>query len=662
MEYIPEAVAAETEKNTWTMENEVMKAVISFAQGKTDILSLYNKSAEKEYLTGTGERSLFCYEVGEAGQISAGDEIWTLENAEISDITLYGRSWGKKLELTVFCQKPKKLRVKMGFELYHDDGGLRYQCSIRNCEEENLTIERADVIRLDFPREAHTAYYVPNMSWEKTRGSLSGTRNCVMVYDSGDGWSLSPEINWETDGAEGNPPFGGIHVWDEGRDSVCFRSNPEALRLVLFPGEEMEYLAVNLTVFRGDWMDGRMRVERHFRKRYKYWNPVTVICINDWEWYSQGKRNEEYYRRMVIPRALQAGIDQIDVDDLWNTDRDSVVPRKDFTEDLRSLSSYVVSQGLRIGYWFSPSGGDHGGGRDLADWKNIEFKLGQMENTLIREYHSSWCQIDLKQFFRNREITSSSHPQDSVYRKNVNMRKYMNTITSGHPDFLMKITNEVDNNQGRVPLTRNNGLIHVADNGVICAHGEFEERNASPRIAFNSFGYFPMCGCFQYFGTRFERSAGWLYQMLLGREAAVYRALEDWDEEAVALMKIFNDWRKEEHIQELLCQGVLPLYEGDPWVWMNVNRSKTEALLFAIREESSAEHREVCPKLRWLDPDIRYQIRDITLSDQGVFSREELGAYSGGKLMKDGFSVIFGNGSAKAYWIRKDTSKNTEDK
>lgn len=277
-----------------------------------------------------------------------------------------------------------------------------------------------------------------------------------------------------------------------------------------------------------------------------------------------------------------------------------------------------------------------------------------MEHTLIGEYHSSWCQIDLKQFFQNKEITSYSHPQDSVYRKNVNMRKYMNAVTSRHPDFLMKVTNEVDNNQGRIPLTRNNGLIHVADNGVICAHGEFEERNVSPRIAFNSFGYFPMCGCFQFFGNRFERSAGWLYQMLLGREAAIYRALEEWDDETIALMKVFNKWRKEDHIQALLCEGVLPVYEGDPWVWMNVNREKTEALLFAIVQEVQEKNQTLCSKLRWLDKNERYQIRDITLSDQGIFSCEELGGFAGNELIEKGFEISFGSGTAKAYWIRKD--------
>lgn len=642
--------------SVWTLENEVVKTVISFSDGSVDMTEFYNRTAEKEYLTGEGERSLFFYDLGKDGCVSANDRGWKMESdAVISEIELYDRNWGKKLELTVTREVPVKLQVTLVFEIYHEDAGVRYQCLIKNLEEKEVTIEKSDVLRLNFPKEAHTAYYVPNMIWEHTNGSLAGTRNCVMVYESGDGWSLSPEINWETDGAEGNPPFGGIHAWADGETCVRFSTNPEALQLVLFPGEEMEYLAVNLTVFKGDELDGRMRVERHFRKRYKFWNPSTVLCINDWEWYSGGKRNDDYYRNVVVPKALAAGVDQIDVDDLWNVDRDSAEPLPEFTTDLKSLSEYINSKGLRIGYWFSVTGGFHDSGRDLADWSNIEFKLDQMENTLIGKYNSQWCQIDLKHNFQNPEVTSYSHPSDSVYRKNVNLRKYMNHITHKYPDFLVQPTNEIDNNQGRIPLTRNNGLIHMADNGNLCAHGEFESREISPWIAFNSFGYFPMCGCFQYFGERFEQSSEWLYMILLGRDVAIYRALEEWDEGAVALMKKFNDWRKEEHINSLLCEGVLPVEAGNPWVWMNVNKDQTEALLFVIDQDKESDRTYADAKLRWLDKEKTYLIRDISLNDQGEFACEELGEYQGETLKEKGFRMVFAEGTskAKAYWIRE---------
>lgn len=184
---IPQAVIEEREYRVWTMENGVIRAIITFMEGKVDMISLYNKSAGKEYLSGAGERTLFCYSMEDGTCVSAKDSIWTLKAINISDIVLYDRSWGKKLEVTVFCEKPKKVQVRLGFEIYHDDGGIRYQCHIKNCEEKNLTIEKADVIKLNFPDETYTAYYVPNMSWEETRGSLNGTRNCIMVYDSRDG-------------------------------------------------------------------------------------------------------------------------------------------------------------------------------------------------------------------------------------------------------------------------------------------------------------------------------------------------------------------------------------------------------------------------------------------------------------------------------------------
>src|SRR3989442_1253687 len=80
----------------------------------------------------------------------------------------------------------------------------------------------------------HTTYYVPNMLWKSTRGALSplpedtsssGKRaelpkKAITVYDTGHGWSVSPELNWKTIRGKGNvptdfmlAPFASIDAW-----------------------------------------------------------------------------------------------------------------------------------------------------------------------------------------------------------------------------------------------------------------------------------------------------------------------------------------------------------------------------------------------------------------------------------------------------------------
>ncbi|UQZ87541.1 hypothetical protein SK3146_06843 [Paenibacillus konkukensis] len=105
------------------------------------------------------------------------------------------------------------------------------------------------------------------------------------LYDAGDGWGVQPEMNWKTqDGpavygdkpstSSMLPPFANINAWS-GIGGVKVSTNPSALQLVLFPGEEFEYIAVDLTVFKGDIIDGKMAVEEHFRKRFKYHDVST---------------------------------------------------------------------------------------------------------------------------------------------------------------------------------------------------------------------------------------------------------------------------------------------------------------------------------------------------------------------------------------------------
>ncbi|MEK8145727.1 hypothetical protein NKH18_43960 [Streptomyces sp. M10(2022)] len=314
------------------------------------------------------------------------------------------------------------------------------------------------------------------MKWFSTRGALSADpvgrswpKKALCVYDSGDGWSLSPELNWKTQRGNGNhatdymlPPFAGLNAW-HGQDTVSLDTRPEALQLVLFPDEEFEYLSVNLTLFQGDVVDGKMADERHFRKRFKYHGTTALFHQNDWD-YRGGPGRElppGYYFDTVIPQTRRAGLDMVMLDDYWNSTRDTIEPSDAMKKSITSLdvlARTLTENGLGFGLWFSLSGDGHLKGRDLADPSQLTYKRGQIE-TLINDYGVTQHMIDLTEYWQNESETTYSHPSDNVYRKAVRTRAMLDDLVTRNPRYLPKLTSELDiaPTQG----DRNNGLMHI---------------------------------------------------------------------------------------------------------------------------------------------------------------------------------------------------------
>lgn len=663
-----------TGTNTWSLENKALKTTIAFSKGSIDMTSFYNKTAGKEYLTGSGERELFSYVFSDGSNAYAKDGNWSLENAKMGDISLYNKSWGEQLDVTLTCIKPVKMQVKLEFQIYNGTAGLRYQCYVKNNTTSDLIIKKSNVLELNFQNNAHTAYYVPNMIWASTTGELRNTRDCIMDYNTGDGWCMVPELNWKTANTTDstNPAFGGIYAWVNGEQSVRFSTNPAALQLELFPNEEKEYLAVNLTVFQGDELDGRASVEDHFTQRYKYWDRTTQLSVNDWEWFSSGKRTDDYYRNTVVPQALAGGFDRINVDDLWNVQggsrngsKDGTTPDSNFTTDLASLSSYINSKGLQIGYWFSPSGtintnrttGVTTSDRDLADWSQVQYKINQMEDILIGQYHCNWTQIDLQQLAANPNITSYSHPSDSSYRKAINLEKYENYFTHKYPSFAMRITNELDTSLSGDSAnndTRNCGLIDLADNGMVSALGNFSDGDIN--LAFNSYGYFPMSSVFFYFSSSvWHAQTEWMYQFLASRESVIYKVPDSMDAKTLALMKTFNTWRKNPRIKAVLNSNFRPVETDNSYAWMNVTPDKTQAMLIATDAYKTTTS-NFTAKLRWLNDKKTYLVQDVTLKDDGTFTNSLVTRATGAQLKSKGIAVNYktNTSNGKAYWIQED--------
>lgn len=662
---------------TWTLENDSLRARLTYRDGSIRLTGLRNKAAGVDYPTSPGR--LFSHELNGEAVVRSDDGGWRLGRATRSAITVRSpeRSWrvGDRVSIPLHRTKPHPFRVTLVLEIYDGEAGLRYYTLVKNENPDSkLTLTRSTVISLGFRDEPHTLHYVPNMTWFDTRGALSPDpvgrswpKKALCVYDSGDGWSLSPELNWKTQRGNGNhptdymlPPFAGLNAWHE-QDTVSVDTRPEALQLVLFPDEEFEYLSVNLTVFAGDVVDGRTADELHFRKRFKYHGTTALFHQNDWD-YRGGPGRElppGYYFDTVIPQTRRAGLDMVMLDDYWNTTRDTIEPSDSMKKAITSLdvlSRTLTENGLGFGLWFSLTGDGHLKGRDLADPAQLTYKRGQIE-TLINDYGVTQHMIDLTEYWQNEKETEYSHPSDNVYRKAVLTRTLLNDLVTRNPRYLPKLTSELDiaPTQG----DRNNGLLHIPFNGWNTSNGGVTGEDLSLRTALTAFGHLPMSATYMNLGRMTGRMED--YYTYMAVRAVKFGEdpgdAEKWPDAAVRLMSVFNAWRRRPEITALTDGTFLPVHLGQGWgtpewdssqgpyVWMYADDRRRTALVIATAAGTSRT--TVDAKLRRLDPRTRYAVTDVTIDDDGTQAAEPRGTYSGEQLRSEGLPIDLGENTSK---------------
>ncbi|MCX6865869.1 MAG: hypothetical protein NTV46_06545, partial [Verrucomicrobia bacterium] len=662
---VPAVLAEETasitaRENVWTLRNATLQAVVSFADGKLRMDGLLNREAKSDYLQGQATAPLFTHQL-DGVTITADDGGWTLDGAATQDIELFGKSWGKRLEITISRKNPASFSSRQVFEIYHGRAALRYASWVRNATAKKLTINASEVLRLNLPDRPHTLAFVERVfTWRETSTGLSrGGRNAIVRYDSGDGWFCAPENNWATSLTEGqnnaspDEKFLGLDIFENGT-GMRVAVNPKAVQLTLFPNEESEWFAVNFGVFSGDILDGRMAVAEHLRQRFKFHDPSRILSVNDWQWgVLRKKRTDANYRDIVIPKAAAAGFDRIHIDAEWYVE-DGTDPARNWA-DMSSLCDFIVAQGMQPGHWFpiQGKGGScvlcwyKGHGRDAADPATIDLKLKQTEETLIGKYHSVWGQLDCGLLWRTDKETPYSHPGDSVYRKLLGMRRYVNTITHKYPNYLLHITCEIDN-PGLGKSRQNTGLAHLGDNAII---GTFNraETGDDVRDLFSSFGQFPLEGELSTPGgdggkeTSWADSPMWYYQFLIARHTSIYSWPGDWSDASIAHLRVFNDWRKNPRIKAVLNEPFRPVFNGPdwlknegPWAWMFTDKQRTQALLIALNHLNISQQNAFAAKPRWLDAGKTYLIEEITQIPNGSFAYTYRGEATGAKLKNEG--------------------------
>ncbi len=654
------------QENTFYLENEKMKVSFVFESGSLKFTSLYNKGKSIEYLNADDPNVLFDLKTS-IGNFNSLDGSWSLSSSETSDITFNDKIFGKKLEL-VLNNANQNFSVKTVFELYGEEGGLRYYCHLKNESPENILITQSDILNLVLPDSEKRLHYVSSSNlWSETSDKIENAKmNCIAHY-ADHGWSISLENNFATSLEEGGfkgdetQPFLFLNVFN-GDHKMKVSTNPVAIQLNLLPYEEVEYFSVNITLFSGDVIDAKMAIQEHLRERFRFVDLNHVIAINDWEWYSDGSRSDLNYRNKYVPIAKRMEIDEIHIDDYWNcpissqssaTSRNSVIPEASFTSDLVSLSEFIRNNGLELGLWYSLTGGWWGVGKDLADPAVQEEKINTIENVLIGQYHSTWQQIDLGEFFFTPQNTSYSSISDNVYRKVLGAMNILNTIAERHPKYMLQMTPEADNNRARQGI----GLMELPLNGIYGAYDRLDY-NYSIQQIFQNFGILPFEGMmvFQYLNT-FDASNSQLYSFLTGRHTSIYDKPDFFTDEMIERTSVFNRWRKNNRITSLLNEVLRPVYfnvndsNNGPYSWMFVNSDKSLGLLFAVAGANKTVD-DLLLNIRWLDEQKEYHIFDISMDDL-TFDYKYMGAYTGQQLRENGFTAHLNEsqGRGKAFWI-----------
>ena len=662
---------------SWILRNQAMGVGLEFSKGGLHITSFRNRSAKTDYLAGRTGNELFQH-LWNDRIITAGDGGWSLTKSSVTDIKAFDRMWGKRLEISIVRAHPVRAGVRLVFEIYDGDAGLRYSTFLKNETDKPATVLNSKVLSLDMPQRTHVIHYIEGkLAWKESNNSLTDAhRNCIVRYATGDGWGLVPENNWATclkgGKKQGDPkhPFMSIDAWASSK-SVQVSVDPLALQLTLFPKEEVEFMAVNLTVFKGDVWNGRVAVSEHLRKRYKFHDPSRFLSTNDWQFHFQHPRTDANYRNIIIPRASAAGFDHIHFDDYWYGPSDTCEPMNKWT-DMESLGNLIIANGMKPGHWFSLQGlycvDSWGAGRESANPVNIAFKKQQCEDTLIGKYHSSWDQIDAGLLWKIEADTPFSHPGDSVWRNNLGLRHYMNSIALAHPEWSVQTTCEVDNPMDGFQ-NENVGLLHLAENGLVGMYLRTDSRD-NVKDLFDSVGLFPLEGMAATWGeggqSAWEDSPLWFYQFLLARHTSIYSWPGDWSEGSIKRMRRFNDWRKSPRVKALLNEVVRPVYCGakddnnGPWAWMFTNEKRSRALLIALDHKDTGVDK-FSAKLRWLDPRKTYLVEDITMGMDG-FSHIYRGYYTGAQLISHGLDIDFAarENPCAAFWIEEKNSSPSQ--
>ena len=727
-------------ENSWRLENEVLRADIEFdsSDGRIDMTSFYNKEADRDYLTGSGDRNLFKYgtiEEDESSHDKAENLMFTVNCDEAEKIKYFGNGWvgGTSLHSTCEASDYFEFLFKGTAIEYHaataHSGGLAdiyVDGELVDIVDLHAPIEDGEIDRLVYAnyslsdglhifkaihrrnenKDGQSSMNVSHIRYGRvdSRTIYAPQEETAVIDGATVTRFITPSFEAiEVDHTDPAVTYSKPNEWQKWQVTHSYTNTPGEYAEYTFTGTDIKVYGVKaqnrgmMDVFIDDEFrkrvdmhydkqleptlvfdsgsHGRMAIEEHFHKRYKYADPTRRISTNNWGYQKTGIYSVysawlPHFNDVVIPAAVAANLDAIHFDHFWTGvgsfyDIDSAQWISDITDDPVAFVQKVNEAGLKFGLWFSPTGGFWGEGRDFADLSVFDGKIAQFEDYILNpdQYNAKWVQFDYGIFWKKSEVTPYSHPTDSVFRKYINAREFTQRFTHKDSDLFVQMTCEVDNPSWSTP--QGVALLHIADNSLAGMYERTVYRDAA-KDCFSAFGLLPMnstlstWGAWDYWSDKVE----YFYQFLLARHSSVYTDPVFWGADGIAVLKEFNNWRKNPRMESVLNELFRPVYSGSnlsgPLVWVYTDEFREKAIVAAIGSTGGTSVSEV--NLRWLDDNKTYLIEDISLLDGGKaqghlakFDYRFVGKKTGAQLKEEGFKINFETNysDGKAYWIQE---------
>lgn len=117
----------------------MVEAKLVFAAGGLQMTRFSNREAKTDYLANQGGAPLFTHVVDRA-VLAANDGAWTLVKVDVQSIRCFGKSWGKRLEVTLARKQPVAFSTRQVFEIYDGRAALRYSSFVKNDTDREVTI------------------------------------------------------------------------------------------------------------------------------------------------------------------------------------------------------------------------------------------------------------------------------------------------------------------------------------------------------------------------------------------------------------------------------------------------------------------------------------------------------------------------------------------
>ena len=199
----------------WVLENDVLRLKLSFQEGSgISLQEVYNKAANTSLTQGGS--LLFTYtgrllaltpqQATTNFTFRASDAEWVLAGTDVADILLPeaagNEHLGKQLDIVL---RREQMQARLRFKIYDGGSGVHFQTYLKNLTAtHDILIENSEVIRLDFPNQAHWLHYFEEGTRKSTQANINepatgnrgkGVARCfICLYNAGHGMYTADHI------------------------------------------------------------------------------------------------------------------------------------------------------------------------------------------------------------------------------------------------------------------------------------------------------------------------------------------------------------------------------------------------------------------------------------------------------------------------------------